>query len=213
MGDFIYNALSNVLFPILFAAVVLYFFVYRVVMRKRKDFVKDMRVTEREANSARRKEIDPSLFFTVDASALPEFDTGNKHAAKAASLSQTHMVHFSRPVSNVELKMSYGPGQLEIIAQYEENYQLFIRLLINWAEDCIAQGQKKEALQILEYTVSMNSEYRKSYLLAADLYRENNNETQLLNLRDTVQSRLFRDTHVQHTILNYINSLLEAFPR
>jgi hypothetical protein len=174
---------------------------------KRKNQLEDFRITEREANSARRKEIDPKLFYTADLSALPVIDAGDKIAAKVTERASRNMIYFAEPISNIELKMSYGPGQLEIIAQYEENYQAYIKALLDWAEACINKKRITDALRILEHTIELESEYRKSYYLTTDLYAEVNDIGMIDALREKVEARRFKDPQVQQMILKYIDKI------
>ena len=183
-------------------------FVYCIIRFKtsainKKRPIEDFIDKEREANSARRRDIDPALFFKADMSVLPA-PNNSPAADKAARLAAATMIHFPQPVSNHVLKLSYGPGQLESIAQYEENYHHFIRALLDWAEELLKQGQREDALTVLEYTVEHRSEYRKSYILTADLYAEAKNTDKLNTLKNNVESMYFNDPHVQKTIIHYI---------
>jgi hypothetical protein len=168
----------------------------------------DLYEAEREANSARRREIDPSLYFTADLRQLPAMPADDKPAQKAAAHAAKTMVYFSEPISNITLKMTYGPGQLEKIAQYEENYQTFIRALLEWAESLAQNGNKKDALRVVEYTVAMGSEFKKSYILAVDLYAGEKDKLSALN--ETVQCRPFKDAQIKKIILHYIDDALRC---
>ena len=170
--------------------------------RNRRKALDNLLEQEIKANAARRKDIDPAFFFTPDMNALPPFAPGDKQAEKAAAFASNTMLRLPYAMTNTELKLAYGPGQLENIAQYEENYQYFIRLLIEWAEGLIEKDNKKDALRILEYTIDMGSEYRKSYILAADLYTD---DEKINELREKVENQPFKDEQVKNSILKYIN--------
>jgi hypothetical protein len=166
----------------------------------------DFHESEMEANTARRKEIDPALFYTPDLSVLPPFTEGSAACVKVYEQAKLTMICFKEPVSNRKLKMSYGYGQLENIAHYEENFQTYLKLLLNWAEE-LAKGNKgEEALQILEHSIELGSEFRKCYHLTADLYAAKHPE-KLEALRESVLCHHFKDEQVRNSILNYISNL------
>lgn len=159
---------------------------------------------EREANSARRKEIDESLFFIADVSQLPVTDDGGDKQEKVLKRAARTMIRFTQPMTNLELKMTYGPSQLETIARYEENFHRYLEALIEWAENLHAYGRNHEAIRILMHTVELGSEYRKSYMLAADLFAAEGDEDALDALLSTAETHSFADEGVRRRIIGHI---------
>jgi hypothetical protein len=163
--------------------------------------------SEREANNARRRDIDNELFYEADLSALPLKNDGSKQEEKVKTRAALKMIRFPRRMTNLELKMAYGPSQLDLIALYEENFNRYISALIELAEHLLTGGQDKDALRILEHTVELGSEYRKSYTLTANCYAEARDEEKLAALLETVEGREFTDESIKrHILLNIMDA-------
>jgi hypothetical protein len=194
---------------IFFTALILWVAGFTFVMIKRRSrtneaLMEDFIEAERNANSARRKDIDPALFFTPDLSILPAGDKSSKAYAQVVKHAGQRMLRFEAPVSNMELKLAYGPSQLEDIAIMEESFNKFIRALIEWAEDLIAAGINGDALRILEYTLELGSDYIKSYTLAADIYARDARIDKLNELTALAERRAFNDESIRRRIIKHI---------
>lgn len=177
--------------------------------RERTASIENFIETEREANETRRKDIDPSLFYTPDLSALPIRGDNSKQEEKVLKLSERTMIRFPGRVTNIELKKAYGPMQLEIITQYEESFNSYLSALIELAEFRIENGLENEALRILEHTLSLGSEYKKSYSLTADLYAMAHNSEGLEGLLEMAEGRIFTDEGIKRWVLNMIRKKTE----
>ena len=159
---------------------------------------------EREANAARRQDIDASLYFTPDLSLIPLRQDGSKQEENLAKIAKRTMIRFPERVSNTALKKRYGPSQLELITQYEENYNDYISALIDLAQSHAESGSKQDALRILEYTLELGSEYRKSYQLTASLYVEEGETDKLEKLHAIAEERKFADEGIKRWIIKMI---------
>jgi hypothetical protein len=194
---------------IFFTALILWAAGFTLVMMKRRSrrneiLMENFLETERHANSARRKDIDPSLFFNPDLSILPAAKPGSKAYAHVVSYAGLKMLRFETPLSNTELKLAYGPSQLEDIAIMEENYYRFIRALLEWAEELIEAGINRDALRILEYTLELGSDYLKSYTLTADCYAKDARVDSLNELITLAEQRPFKDESIRRRIIKHI---------
>ena len=184
--------------------------------KRRGNSIAKLLEDDMNANYTRSRDIEADKFFTPDFSVLPIRST-----AKGAILQKQEMVigsaskkmvYFSKQMSNIELKSRYGLATLDKITSYEENYTRYISALISWAEALLDNGgheQKKDAIAILENTVSLGSDYRKTYKLLADHYVENADVKGLDYLLDGIRSA-FRDEGIKRSLLNYITDKQEA---
>jgi hypothetical protein len=172
--------------------------------RRNEILMEDYIEAERNANSARRKDIDPSLFFVPDLNSRPAARPGSKAYARVVSQAGQRMLKFETPLSNTELKLAYGPSQLEDIAFMEENFSRFIRALLEWAEELIEAGINSDALRILEYTLDLGSEYLKSYTLTADCYAKDARADSLNELITLAERRPFKDESIRRRIIKHI---------
>lgn len=162
---------------------------------------------EREANSARRREIEPEHFFEPDFSALPEMGDADPHSVLRAA--KRKMLRFAEPLSNLELKKKYGPANLESITAYEENFSDFLKSLGEWAKALRESGNQNGAMQVLAYAIGLGSELRGTYRLAADIFWERRDARSLGQLLAAARDNYFSDSAVQEHILDYIGAKLD----
>ena len=162
------------------------------------------------ANYTRSRDIEPDKFFTPDLSVLPIRDTARGIVLKKQEMvigsASKKMVFFSRQMSNIELKSKYGLATFDKITSYEENYTRYISALISWAEVLLDDGgyeQKKDAIIILENTISLGSDYRKTYKLLADYYIGNADVKGLDYLLEGIRTA-FRDEGIKRSLINYV---------
>ena len=122
---------------------------------------------ERQANLARRKEIDARLFFTADMAALPadgfHGETEKLHALRERTLrlAAGKMIKLDTPMSNTEIKERFGAVNLDVVTACEERYEQFARALLDWAEALAEAGQKMEAERIVHYLQKIEAGYTK----------------------------------------------------
>jgi hypothetical protein len=157
---------------------------------------------EAAANAVRKKEIDPALFYTADLSALPEIPEGDPFQIERCA--KRMMIYFKEPITNLELKMQYGAAQMDFIAQYEENFNEYLKALTKWAAS-IAEENKSDALVILELVISLGGEFRDAYKLAADIYASKRDSIGMEGLRSFAEKNHFHDPSIRTQILEYIN--------
>ena len=197
-----WNFLNLVL---LLASIVLIIVV--AVMTKRhgkQQDAKNRRFLEEEqaANLARKREIEPELFFYANLDGLPRIPESDPH--KVLRTSKRTMIRFDMPESNVDLKKRYGVGQLDSITQYEENYHDFLKSLGEWAQALHDQGNVDGSLQVLEYAIELGTEFRGAYRLAADIYAYERDVYALEQLLQMAEDNHFNDSAMQEHVLSYI---------
>ena len=197
-----YNLLNIAL---LIASIILIIVVAAVTKRHgRLQDAKNRRFLEEEqaANTARRREIEPELFFYANLDNMPQIPEDDPH--KVLRAAKRKMIRFEKPESNVDLKKRYGVAQLESITLYEENFNDFLKSLGEWAQALYEDGHIDGALRILEYAIGLGSEFRGSYKLAADIYHQDRDADALNQLLQMANDNYFYDPAVQEHILLYI---------
>ena len=162
---------------------------------------------DKAANSARRREVEPEFFYKPDLDSLPIKDDAEEKIKakqeKVIKLAGNTMVRFPEKRTNVELKMAYGVANLEKVTGYEENYQRYISALVEWAEALIEHNNIEDAVEILEKTVELGSDFRKTYTHLADYYAAKGNSNGLNHLMDRV-AELFTDEGIRQRLIEYI---------
>jgi len=227
MGSFFERIIVNVgLVGLIFVAIL--FITNRRFKRrtiKQDKFLED----EMEANTSRRRDVEEEYFFHPNLAILPVNDKAEGNIAKkqdmVVRLSDKKMVRFPMKLTNTELKKAYGPSNLEIITGYEENYTRYIGALADWAlalletdktndkasdrsehktlEVDVEANAEANAIRILEYTVELGSEFRKTYTNLADYYRKKGNFDKLDDLMKQVQVS-FNDEGIKQSLVKYI---------
>ena len=196
---------------LLLSSIVLIIVVAAVTKRHGKlQDAKNRRFLEEEqaANLARRREIEPELFFYADLSKLPPIDERDQF--KVLRTSKRKMIRFTEPKSNIDLKLNYGPSQLDSIALYEENFHDFLKSLGEWAAALAADGLTDDALQVLEYAINHGTEFRAAYKLAADIYAYEQDRAALEYLLQAAQNNHFNDPAMQEHVLQHIEDKISA---
>lgn len=82
-------------------------------------------------------------------------------------------------ITNTELKLKYGTGNLHLLSEYDGNYTLLVRTLNQWGEKLYSKGYVEDAATILEFAVSCQSDVSKTYKTLASIYKEQNRPDQI----------------------------------
>jgi hypothetical protein len=151
---------------------------------------------ETEANSVRRQDISTLDYIHIPVEALP-MDALSKAATDSTcrriyDLADKKILNLSA-YTNTDLKMMYGPANLTELSLCDEHFTELIRLLhrageilsgtshkTSYAEslaDTSASSALENAIQFLEYAVSIGSDISGTYELLGNLYKATNNKT------------------------------------
>ena len=182
------------------------FIAYRVKKSNKimKESIDNFNEKEREANNARRHEIGDDIYFKPDMSAIPFLNDGSKEEERVKSIASRPMIKMPGRVSTTELKLMYGPSQLEHIIICEECYNDYLSALIDLAEHRINDGHKNDGLQLLLYTIGLGSDFRKNYALLIDLYIGDRDGSKLDELLVETKAREFADEGTKNWIISQI---------
>ena len=196
---------------LLIASIVLIIVV--AVMTKRHGRLQDAKnrrflEEEQAANMARKREIEPELFFYADLENLPHVPESDPH--RVLRTSKRTMIRFEEHESNVDLKKRYGVSQLESISLYEENFHDFLKSLGDWAQALHGDGDVDGALQVLMYAINLGSEFRGTYRLAADIYAYERDLHALEQLLQMAVDNHFKDPAMQEHVLSYIEEKISG---
>ncbi|MCL2388566.1 MAG: hypothetical protein FWC89_13625 [Defluviitaleaceae bacterium] len=170
--------------------------------RKQEEMNRRFLEEEEAANAVRKKDIDADLYYTANLSALPQLPNPDPHQVERCA--NRTMIRFAEPISNLELKKQYGLAQMDVIAQYEENFTEYLKSLTKWAMD-IAENQQEDALKIVEEVVTLGGEFRDTYRLAADIYVAKNDHDGLNTLLINATENHFKDPAIRRQVLDYIS--------
>ncbi len=151
--------------------------------RKRTQEEQDFWSRESEANSVRRKDISTLDYVQIEVQSLPvnELDTliRSKYLKELARLANEKIINLSSD-TNTDLKLMYGPANLNDLTKYDLNYTALIRLLDNIGKDLISSANEDTAVIFLEYAVSIGSDITSTYTALGNIYHSKN-ETEKMN--------------------------------
>jgi hypothetical protein len=186
--------------PILFSLFLIFLIIFNIKLKKstRQKAIQTQSFfqKERESMFVRKKSLDSLHYITLDLATLPlrELDPDSTPLYKKAYAKQESvvskaslpMVHMEE--SNIDLKLTFGPANLEIIIQYEENYTQFMRALLQWALALQEAALYEECIQVLEISTALRSDFSKTYILLRDLYIATHQKHKLPDLLTLAQS-------------------------
>lgn len=142
---------------------------------------------ERLANLSRRTNITGLEYITIPLDTLPMSDmddsTINSYRDIIRDLSDKLIVNLTG-LTNTDLKLKYGASNLNRLSEYDNNYTILVSMLHKWGERLYNMGYVKEAITVLEYSVMCLTDVRKTYLLLAKIYMEQNTPEQIDPLLD-----------------------------
>lgn len=174
---------------------------------QQKKVTEDFWSREDQANQIRRKDISNLPYITIplgkfpigisDDEELTDYENDLKNLASRKILNLSHQ-------SNTDLKLAYGPANLPALSEYDQNYTTLLRNLVAYADCLIKNGFEAEAVPVLEFGISIDSDIRANYTLLAELYREQGNAAKIQELIDKAASL---DSMMRSAILEQLHTI------
>lgn len=194
-------------FPTFFAIFVTFLVWLSIKLRQSNKKDDSFWQREAEANNVRKQTLDNLDYITIPIDSLPFFYGIDKNLEELqntiTSLSSCTIVNLSN-YTNTELKLMYGPGNLTDLTEYDQNFTLLVRTLHKWGEQLSSLGYEKEAIQVLEYAVSIKSDVTAGYLLLGKLYLKQGQPQKLDTLLSAAASL---DTLLKDNLIKQLKAL------
>jgi tetratricopeptide (TPR) repeat protein len=159
---------------------------------------------EKKANFTRKKPLDNLEYITIPESLLsmtPENTNEeiNQYLQDLKDISSEKIVNLTG-YTNTDLKLEYGTANITILSDYDIHYTNLVTLLQKIAELLNQNGDKKLAVEVLEFAVDTKTDISKSYYLLADLYKEMGTPEKISTLIDKAQNikSLLKDTIIEN---------------
>ena len=125
---------------------------------------------------------------------LPEI---KEYHDKIRELAGKKIVNFAG-YSNTELKLEYGAPNINLLSEYDQNFEDLITLLQEWAslllqnwgegaQLCPEEERKQAAKKILAYAVSIGTDITASYEKLVKLYLEYGEREKIPTLREKAE--------------------------
>lgn len=175
-------------FPSTLACILVFVFWLTYELRKNSSSAKKEKSfleLDAEANSVRKKPLDTLHYITIPIESLPFFsgidEKLTSYQETIQNLNKKPIVNLSG-ITNVDLKMEYGAANLPILSQYDQNFTLLARTLLQWGTRLHELGYQKEAIQVLSFGIDCQTDARGNYILLAQLYRQQGNTDAIYHL-------------------------------
>lgn len=196
-----------VLLPCIIIFVILLKYKLRIAERQEQAMEDNLRQLEQRASLPIKRSLNTLPKIEISLSDLP-FQENAVSEIKSCQdtireLSSQTICNLTG-ISNTDLKLKYGAGNLDEILEYEQNYLLLIKTLSNWGTQLYEQHNCKDAETVLNYAVSCQSDIRQTYITLTRIYLEQNNLDKVHNLAkktETIPSML----DLKKSIYNVLN--------
>ena len=190
-----------------FASFIVFGFLFSFSLKRRtkkeKNYIFNFWEREREADATRRKSLENLDYVAVPLhdlpmdilGELPEIETCHN---KIRELSEKKIVNFAG-LSNTDLKLEYGAPNINLLSEYDQNFEDLITtlqewaslLLQNWGEGaqlCPENERKPAAKTVLAYAVSIGSDIFASYEKLVKLYLEDGEQDKIPDLKKKAEN-------------------------
>ena len=146
---------------------------------------------ESEANSVRRKPLDGLPYIKIPLESFPthllnEDSTVMECIEIIEALTSRKIVNLTG-WSNTDLKLEYGTANITELSEYDQNYTLLARTLQKWADILIETGHVKDAVVLMEFAVSTNTDVSRTYYQLADYLAFQGNTERIEQLIHTAE--------------------------
>lgn len=163
---------------------------------------------ENAANNTRRKSLDNLRYIVIPFDSLPmetlkEDEKIIEFHKTLYYLSESPIVNFTG-FSNTDLKLEYGAPNIDLLTRYDQSYTTLARTLQQWAEKLYQAGYVQEAKQILEFSISTDTDVSGSYRLLASIYSKKGETGKIKELEN-------RARHLKSASRNIIVRILQQF--
>lgn len=185
-----------------FASFIIFGFLFSFGLKRRtkkeKQYIDRFWERERLADSTRRKPLETLDYIAVPLGELPmnvlsELPEIAAFHEKLRGLSEKKIVNFAG-YSNTDLKLAYGAPNINLLSEYDANFEELITTLQEWAELllqnwgegaqlCPEEERKQAAKAVLAYAVSVGSDISASYERLIKLYLEDGETDKIADLR------------------------------
>lgn len=146
---------------------------------------------ENKASLPIQKSMDDLVFLTIPVDRLPFHDATDAKLIAIQNtileLSQQKICNLSG-ISNTDLKLKYGAGNLSELSEYDQNYAALLRTLAHWSARLFELGYDEDALTVANYALDCKTDVSKTYSTLARIYKKRGQIDQLYALIPIAES-------------------------
>lgn len=141
--------------------------------------------TESKSNSTRKADISKLDYVILRTSTLC-IDTAQKCGLsnlidELNSFTAKKIINLSG-YTNTDLKLMYGPANLDILSEYDNNYANLIKLLNKIGDSLYDAEEISAATSFYEYAIEIGSDITNTYVKLCTIYSSNSETDKIKNL-------------------------------
>lgn len=130
---------------------------------------------EQQSNAIRKVDISGLDYLHIPYDKLPFMDVDKTNLIRLQnsmkSLEDKPILNLTG-LSNTDLKLQYGTANINFLSRCDSNFTTLIKILYDWGLELYQQEYAEQALQVLEYGVSIKTDISKHYLLLGEIYHD-----------------------------------------
>ncbi|SFR71813.1 tetratricopeptide repeat protein [Anaeromicropila populeti] len=161
---------------------------------------------ERSSNMVRKSDISQLPYIQIHLNQLPFQESDDtvllQYQDTITSLSEKQILNLTGK-TNTDLKLEYGPGNLEFLSACDQNFTLLARTLYNWGLYLYHQNQLEHAVTVLEFGIQCKTDVSGNYLILAELYNKLGKPEKISELLSVASSL---NTLMKNSIINSLNN-------
>lgn len=165
---------------------------------------------EHEANEVRKKDISNLPYITIPLASLPFHENADDELLEIyetiRSLSDKKIVNLNH-MSNTDIKLEYGVGNLDILSEYDNNYVTLVRTIAKWGRYLYEHDEITDCRKVLEFGIQCNTDIKNNYVLLAQLYKSRQHDDKISELISKANQL---DSITKNSIIASLEKIREA---
>ena len=148
---------------------------------------------ENEANNTRKVDLSTVETYSFDLSTVPAWGEDDPEIAEAlAKLREAAALPMMNlnGLTNTDLKLQYGPQNLDQLTVYGDNYSELETSLLAYGKLLYQKGHTEEGKKVLERGISLPTDLIENYELLAAWYRADGTPEKIAGLRSMAEQNL-----------------------
>ena len=181
--------------PVLFGWIMIFVVVVsykrRKAYRTRENKERDFWERENAANATRKQDISNLNYVDFTGVSLPfaRFSDDFLHQCEEQILKlKDEKILNLTGITNTDLKLKYGAANLTFLTQCDQNFTLLARTLNSWGQRLKELSHTEEAIQVLTFAVSIESDIKNTYQLLAELFLQTGQQEKLKDLKSSASN-------------------------
>lgn len=165
---------------------------------------------ESRANDTRKTDISNLPYIEIPYDKLPFYQSENPDIkyieSNILNLKDAKVLNLTG-ITNTDLKLNYGPANLDVLSSYDENYTTLVRNINQWGQKLYKDNEIDKATTVLEYGIKIGTDVTSTYTLLANIYISIGQTAKIDTLISTASNL---NTMSKNIIVNNLNNIKES---